>query len=128
MKQIILKKPLLITWEVHNTTKTRYNLLGQFKTKWSGKSLRVFVFFIFVLIDFEIILIKRFVPFLFFFCLFVCFSVYEVYVKEETEDNNARDDLPIIPSLSSSNDHQLIQVNDYLLTIDWISRNSIFSL
>ncbi|KAK2582954.1 hypothetical protein KPH14_009012 [Odynerus spinipes] len=36
-------------------------------------------------------------------------SVYEVYVKEETEDSNARADLPIIPGLPSASDHQLIQ-------------------
>ncbi|KAL2722726.1 zinc finger protein 148-like isoform X1 [Vespula squamosa] len=45
-------------------------------------------------------------------------SVYEVYVKEETEDNNTRDDLPIIPSLSSSNDHQLIQGDTHAMNMD----------
>nr|XP_050852700.1 uncharacterized protein LOC127064989 isoform X2 [Vespula vulgaris] len=45
-------------------------------------------------------------------------SVYEVYVKEETEDTNTRDDLPIIPSLSSSNDHQLIQGDSHAMNMD----------
>ena len=38
------------------------------------------------------------------------FSVYEVYVKEETAGSEGRNDVTVVPSLPSANDHQLIQV------------------
>ncbi|XP_003399243.2 uncharacterized protein LOC100645768 [Bombus terrestris] len=36
-------------------------------------------------------------------------SVYEVYVKEETAGSEGRNDVTVVPSLPSTNDHQLIQ-------------------
>lgn len=42
--------------------------------------------------------------------MFYFFSVYEVYVKEETAGSEGRNDVTVVPSLPSTNDHQLIQV------------------
>ncbi|XP_015435550.1 PREDICTED: uncharacterized protein LOC107191110 [Dufourea novaeangliae] len=36
-------------------------------------------------------------------------SVYEVYVKEETSGSDGRNDITVVPGLTSANDHQLIQ-------------------
>ncbi|XP_076648487.1 uncharacterized protein LOC143356568 [Halictus rubicundus] len=36
-------------------------------------------------------------------------SVYEVYVKEETTGSDGRNDVTIVPGLTSANEHQLIQ-------------------
>ena len=41
---------------------------------------------------------------------FWIFSVYEVYVKEENAGSEGRNDVTVVSSLSSTNDHQLIQV------------------
>lgn len=41
---------------------------------------------------------------------FWIFSVYEVYVKEENAGSEGKNDVTVVSSLSSTNDHQLIQV------------------